>query len=209
MTTILFDFWGTLVENGVWSPIKQVRNILQIRLPFSDYVIRMEKAMMTKEFDSLREAFVAVCDEFNIKPQDFLLEELIGMWNKSWMLAKPFREAEETLRNLQQSHTLILVSNTDCVSVKNVLDKFKLKQYFDHIFLSCEVGMIKTNPEFLTRVLKEAKVDAKDCVLVGDSTHSDMKAAEQAGIKGILVDRRGSRDYQSKISNLRDVERLL
>ena len=29
---IIFDLWGTLVENGVHSPIKQVKNILS-RLP--------------------------------------------------------------------------------------------------------------------------------------------------------------------------------
>ena len=64
---ILFDFWGTLVENGVHSPIKQVKNILNIRLPFSEYVIRMEKAMMTQEFSSLKDAFIAVGKEFNIE----------------------------------------------------------------------------------------------------------------------------------------------
>ena len=35
------------MEQGIWSPIKQARNILQITLPFPEYVIRFEKAMMT------------------------------------------------------------------------------------------------------------------------------------------------------------------
>ena len=82
---ILFDFWGTLVENGVWSPIKQVRNILEIKLPFPEYVVRMEKAMMTSKFNNLKEAFENVCKEFNLEINNDKIDSLVGMWNKSWM----------------------------------------------------------------------------------------------------------------------------
>ena len=64
---ILFDFWGTLVENGVWSPIKQVKRIINIHTPFSEYVVRMEKAMMTQKFSSLKDAFESVCKEFGVE----------------------------------------------------------------------------------------------------------------------------------------------
>ena len=37
---ILFDFWGTLVENGVRSPVKQVKWILMLKdMDFSEYII--------------------------------------------------------------------------------------------------------------------------------------------------------------------------
>ncbi len=202
MKVILFDFWGTLVQNGVWSPIKQVKNILQIDLPFSDYVVRMERAMMTKPFASLREAFEAVCEEFEINAPEDVMEELIGMWNKSWMLAKPFYETVEVLQALKEKYTVVLVSNTDCISVKRVLEKFELEQHFHQMFLSCEVGMIKTDEAFLEHVLKEIGVEKEDCLLVGDSLQSDVKAAENAGIKAMLVDRRGTREYSQKIKSL-------
>ena len=63
---ILFDFWGTLVSNGVWSPIKQVKQKLDINMPFSEYVVRMERAMMTEKFPSLKKAFENVFLEFSI-----------------------------------------------------------------------------------------------------------------------------------------------
>ena len=102
---IIFDFWGTLVENGVWSPIKQVKTMLQITLPFSEYVVRMEKAMMTKEFPDLKEAFKAVAAEFNIDAPEDVLDEIVGMWNKSWLLAKPYEEVEKELQKLSISNT--------------------------------------------------------------------------------------------------------
>ena len=163
---LLFDFWGTLVEQGVHSPIKQVRNLLQINLPFSDYVVRMERAMMSKEFSGLREAFQSVCHEFQIQCPEEVMEELVGMWNKSWMLAHPYPEVENTLTYLQQNYTLALVSNTDSISVRKVLEKYNLQKYFKHCFFSFEMGLLKTDPDFLSRALEQLKVGGDDCVLI-------------------------------------------
>lgn len=207
---ILFDFWGTLVENGVWSPIKQVRNILGIKLPFSEYVIRMEKAMMTKRHSTLREAFEAVCEEFSIPVDDYKIEKLVGLWNKSWMLAHPYDEAKEVLEKLKNNgYKLVLVSNTDPFSIENVLDKFALKEFFDQTFLSYEVGQIKSDPEFLRQILKKLHVEKENCVMVGDSIQSDIIPAKRQDIKAILVDRRNTRDYHPKIKNLQELEKVL
>ena len=206
---IILDFWGTLVENGVWSPIKQVQQILNLNIPFSEYVGRMEQAMMTKKFNSLREAFEAVCEEFKVECNEEKMEALIGMWNKSWMLAKPYEEVQEELGKLKEEYKLILVSNTDNFSINQVLDKFQLREYFDHVFLSYEVGLLKTDPKFLKKVLKETKLAAEDCVLVGDSILSDMEAAKEAGIKGVLMDHKQRRDFQPKIRNLKELQSIL
>ena len=206
---IFFDFWGTLVENGVWSPIKQVKNILRIDVPFSEYVVRMEKAMMTKAFPTLKEAFKAVCEEFSVNYNDKILDELIGMWNKSWMLAHPYEEVEEVLSELQKKYDIYLISNTDSTSILNVIEKFSLDKFFKKKFLSFEMGLIKTDPEFLKNVLKEINLNKEDCLGIGDSMQSDIIASEKAGIKAILVDRRNSRDFQTKIKNLKELREIL
>lgn len=201
---IIFDFWGTLAENGVWRPIEQVRRKLGIRLPFSEYVIRLERAMMCQPFKSLEEAFKAVCKEFGVRKKE-VIENLIGMWNKSWMLAKPYEETIEVLEDLGKDFKLVLVSNTDGFSVGNVLDKFDLRKYFALVVFSYEVGMLKTDPKFYKLVLEKLKVGKKDCVIVGDSLESDMAGAKKAGIRGILIDRRGKRDFELKIRSLKEL----
>jgi HAD superfamily hydrolase (TIGR01549 family) len=206
---ILFDFWGTLVENGVWSPIKQVQDLLDIRMPFSAYVVRMERAMMSQEFDSLKEAFVAVCEEFNIEAKEHSIEKLVGMWNKSWMLAKPYSETIEELKKLQENYRVVLISNTDSFSITQVMEKFNLSELFEKKFLSYQLGLLKTDSAFLEKVVKELKVGKEDCILIGDSIQSDIKAADQAGIKSILIDRRNSREYSPKITSLKEVGAML
>lgn len=207
---IIFDFWGTLVENGVWSPIKQAKAILGIRLPFSEYVLRMEQAMMTKNFLELRQAFETLAQEFHLSPEESKIEELVGLWNKSWMLAKPYEETEEILSQLQQDYSLFLVSNTDNISLKKVLEKYPLfEQFFKKMYFSCEMGLVKTDPQFLTKVLHENKLKPKDVIVVGDSIQSDMIMASQLDVKGVLIDRRNTREFTPKIANLRELKGIL
>lgn len=205
---ILFDFWGTLVENGVWSPSKQIQRILQLDMPFSEFILRMEQALMTKPFNELKEAFMAVADEFQVVLEEEQLEELIGMWNKNWMLAKPYPDVESTLQDLQNDYLLILISNTDHFSLPKVLEKFSLEKFFHQKYLSCDIGLLKTDPGFITKILDDLKLSPQEVLLVGDSIESDMKAAEQAGIKGILIDRHNRRDFPQKVQSLRQLLEL-
>lgn len=206
---ILFDFWGTLAEQGVWSLIKQVKTVLEIDLPFSEYVVRMEKTLMTKEFPTLKEAFTELCQEFEIAPSPEKIEELIGLWNKSWMLAKPYPETIETLSRLREKYRIILISNTDCFSINHVLEKFKLNILFDQIFFSYQLGMIKTDKLFLKTILKQLNLNSEDCLLVGDSIQSDIMAAKMVSLPAVLIDRRNTRDYQPKINNLSELESFI
>ena len=207
--TILFDFWGTLVENGVWSPIKQVKNLLRINLPFPEYVVRMEQAMMTSKFENLRDAFKSICQEFDLQCDEKKLDELVGMWNKSWMLAHPYEEVKEVLEKLKGKYNLVLVSNTDAISINNVLDKFQLRPLFNKIYFSYELGLIKTNKNFFKHILNDLNIRVEDCVMVGDSVQSDIISAKKIGIKAILVDRRNSRDIHPKIKSLWELEQVL
>ncbi len=206
---ILFDFWGTLVEQGVKSPLRQVQIILNLRLPFPEYVVRMEKAMMTASFGELREAFQAVCTEFGFQSTSQQMEQLIGMCNKSWMLAKPYPETKEVLEQLRKNYLLVLISNTDCFSLSKVLEKYDLKEFFTQRFLSYKIGLLKTDPAFIEQVLQKLELPASECLWVGDSMESDMKAAKQSSMRSILIDRRNSREYPAKIASLRELEEQL
>lgn len=205
---IIFDFWGTIVENGVGSPSKELKLLLNIRCPFPEYIERMEKAMMTTHYPSLHTALSCVFREFKVPMDEELLQKAVGLWNKSWMLAKPYPESLEALEQLKKKYTIALVSSSDNISINNVLDKFKLRGYFHRAFLSYQMGIIKTDRNFYPTVLKELGVHSKDCMMIGDSLQSDVEAAKLVGINAILVDRKNLRDYHPRIDNLLHVERI-
>jgi HAD superfamily hydrolase (TIGR01549 family) len=207
---ILFDFWGTLVENGIFpSPVKQARYILRLRMTFKDFIIRFEKAVMTKPYNDLNEAFAAVCNEFQLDPQPFILEKLVGMWNKNELLGKPFLETIEVLEYLKKKKIKIgLISNTT-PSITRVLEKFDLNKYFDATMFSYDEGLLKTDPEMFKKLIKKLKVKPDDVIMIGDSLPTDIIGSRNAGIKSILLDRMNKREFTPKIVNLRELKDLI
>ncbi|MBL7100924.1 MAG: HAD family hydrolase [Nanoarchaeota archaeon] len=208
---IIFDFWGTLVENGVFpSPVRQVKYILRIEEPFSEYIVKFEEIFMLKKYEDLYSAFKAVCEAFGKKSESFILDKLVGMWNKHKLLAKPFMETVEILEELKKEGCKIaLISNTDCFITEEVMDKYDLRKYFDEVILSYKVNMLKTNPKMYEMILEKLKIGKSDALVVGDSIETDMNGAKDAGINAVLVDRRGRRDFSPKINNLSELKTVL
>lgn len=209
--TIIFDFWGTVVENGVYpSPVRQAKDIMELyNMQFPEFIVNFEQALMTKKFKDLYEGFTVVCEAFNVEPKKEMLDSLVGMWNKNTILAKPFPETTKVLEELGKDYKLVLMSNTDCFSLNSVLEKHDLKKYFKKIFLSFETGMLKTDPEMFEIAMKKLRAKKEESLMVGDSIESDVMAARAAGIKAVLVDRRDRREFSSKITNLEQLKQAI
>lgn len=207
---VLFDSWGTLLETGVFpSPAKQVQRILRIQLPFSEYVTKFEHIFMLGKHANLRDAFVQVATEFNVSAPPFIIDRLVGMWNKNMLLARPFPETVEVLTKLKKDHKLALVSNTDPFSIDPVIEKFDLRKHFHIIACSYEIGYLKTDRQMFEHVLRKLAVKKNEVVMVGDSMESDIAPAEAYGIKAVLVDRRNTREYPNKVATLAELDRFL
>jgi FMN phosphatase YigB (HAD superfamily) len=207
---IFFDFFGTLVENGVTSPVKRVKWILRLDdMDFSEYIVKFEEVFMTKSFDDLKTGFVEVTKAFEKNPPEFVIDKLIGMWNKNTILANIYDETQEVLANLKKDYKLVLISNTDNFSINSILDKYDIRKYFDEVTLSYDTGHLKSNKKSFENVLKKLKIKKTEAIMVGDSIESDMKSAENVGIKSILIDRKGRREYPDKISSLTELKEKL
>ncbi len=206
---IIFDFWGTLCEQGTPSLLKQAYYTLRVDMPYSDFVVKFEEALMTRRFEDKAEAFKQVFLAFNQEPKSFLIDKLIGIWNKGIFSAQPYPETVSVLTELKEKYKLALISNSDCFSLEPVLDKFDLRKYFDSIVLSYDVGLLKTNPKMFNLILKQLSSTKKQALMVGDSIETDIKGAESAGIKPVLIDRRDTRDYPNKIRGLKELNKFL
>jgi len=206
---VLFDFWGTLVENGTYSPMKQSMAILRVRMPFGEFAERFERAFMTKGFEDLTIAFTEVCKEFQVNPHPIAIEKLIGVWNKTRLLASIYPDTVDCLKALKAKKIKIgLVSNAPSNNIEPVLELFEIKDLFDGVFLSHEHGVLKTDGLF-ELALKKLKLKKTDAISVGDSIETDIKGAEKAGIKAFLLDRNNKREFANKITSLSQVVDLL
>ena len=206
---IIFDLQGTLVENGVYpSPLRQVRNILRIDAPFSDFVMRFEQVLMTGKHASLKDAFARICEDFDLQPKEYLLEKMVGLWNKNKLLSQIYPDTIPVLTELKKDYKLVLISNIDSFS-KDIVERFKLEDYFDLIILSCDTGLLKSDPKLYSKIMKDLDVSAEELLMVGDSIESDINNAQAVGIRGVLVDRHNKREYDPKIVMLTELNKYL
>ncbi|MBI5066412.1 HAD family hydrolase [Candidatus Woesearchaeota archaeon] len=207
---VIFDFWGTLVENGTYSPLRQTYEMFRIRVPFGNFVTSFEQLVMTKSYKDKTEAFTKALELFQRTPRDNQMDLLIGIWNKNVLLAKLYPETIEVLEELKKKKIkLAVVSNMPSFAGKEILEKFGLEKYFNVIMLSYEEGILKNSPEFFNKTLEKLKVKKEEALMVGDSVPTDIKGAEAAGIKAVLVDRADTREFENKIIDLKQVEEYL
>ncbi len=206
---VFFDFWGTLVENGTYSPLKQSYSILRVRIPFGEFAEQFERALMTKSYEDQATAFAEVCKAFNVNPIPIIIEKLIGVWNKNRLLAQIYPETIDTLKALKEKKIKIaLISNAPNNNVEPVLERYGITDLFDGLFISYEQGKLKTDGLF-EAALKKLKLKKGDVIAVGDSIETDIKGAEAAGIKAYLVDRKGKREFPNKIQSLTELIKMV
>lgn len=207
---VLFDFWGTLVQQGEYSPMKQTYRLMRPRMHFGEFVERFERVAMTTQYDDQAQMFTDAADALQCRVPDWVIEKLIGVWNKSKLLAQLYPETIEALELLKsKAIKLALISNTYKQSVEGLLEKFGLDKYFDAVCWSYDIGALKTDAALVETALDKLGVSKEDAVLVGDSMETDIAGAENAGVLPVLIDRKETREYENKIKSLLEIEKFL
>ncbi len=64
-------------------------------------------------------------------------------------------------------------------------------RHFEKIFISSEIGWHKPQKELFTTVLSALGKTRDECVMIGDSIHSDIEGAANAGIESIYLNFEG------------------
>ena len=81
-----------------------------------------------------------------------------------------------------------LVSNLSA-GYRQPVDRLKLRDHFDSVVFSCELGILKPNRRIFEHACAQLGVSPRHTTMVGDSLPSDIRGAEQAGLHAVLVDR--------------------
>lgn len=91
--------------------------------------------------------------------------------------------ALEVVERLSQQFDLYIVTNGVKITQQNRLKRSGLLPYFQHVFVSEEVGFQKPRIEFFNYVFSYIGItDLDSTIIIGDSLSSDIKGANVAGI---------------------------
>ena len=124
-----------------------------------------------------------------------------------------YEEVPDVLRELHAGGWVIgLISNTQR-SLTEFERHFALEGLFDVALSSSDHGYMKPHPSIFEEALRQARVTAREAMMVGDSVPHDIAGARRLGMRGVLVARsRLSVDCPPDIPiihNLRELKALL
>ena len=97
---------------------------------------------------------------------------------------------------LNQTHNLVLASNTDSLHFNHIIENYPFIRGIRQRALSYEMGIVKPDPEFFFRILRQFRLRPQETLLIDDSA-DNVISAEKVGISGIVY-----RDYDALIDQL-------
>lgn len=174
---ILFDLGGVLVELALqekmleWMEHKITLEEFNKKWLLSDAVRSFESGMMTSS-----EFAKSIIKEFNLPVNE---EEFIEGFMS---FIKGFYDGmEDLLRELSQSYTLALLSNTSKLHWSKLCTEYDMEGMIKHNFLSYKTGINKPDKEAFLNVIRVLGTEP-DKILFLDDNQLNVDAARQVGI---------------------------
>lgn len=186
---LLFDFGGVLVN---LDKQRCIRAFKQLGLDVDPYLGAYRQSGPFSLLEQGRIKVQEFCDSLRqLSHQPELTNDrIIAAW-KSFLTDVP-EERLEMLLKLKRHYSVNLLSNTNAIHWSQARDGFfrykglEVEDFFDHIFLSYEMGIEKPAPALYAQVVRELSVPA-DEVLFFDDSEVNCEAARQCGLQSLLA----------------------
>ncbi|HKY10053.1 MAG TPA: HAD-IA family hydrolase [Candidatus Binatia bacterium] len=138
---------------------------------------------------------------------DDLFDELFAYYASpgAWSLYPEVLETLAALQSLELRSSVI--SNFDSRLVR-ILDGLGVGDFFDQIFVSTRVGYAKPDPQIFQAALRHHGLAPEESLHIGDSEINDLRGANNAGLRAILIDRDGPADSVNdgqRVTSLRSI----
>ena len=128
------------------------------------------------------------------------LEKLVEIRNDRYRksLTKIHPDIISTLKELKDSGIkLCLVSNADIID-KKYWGISPLKDYFDAVIFSCDVGIVKPDVKIYQLAMEKLSVSPAESIFVGDGGSNELYGAKTAGMTTVLTEFLIVKDRQTK-----------
>ena len=216
--TVFLDFYGTLAA-GDADVVEAVctRIVTELNLSITPHELvvawgdRFFAAIEANNHDHFRTLYDSECDSLvetldpvcgRIDPVPF-----VDQLTEYWCGPDLHDDVHQTLAQLNLP--ICCVSNADTDHLRSAIDRHGLK--FDHVVSSQDARCYKPRPEIFHRALSAMGAEPHEVLHVGDSLHSDVEGAANAGIEALWLcrDRRiydiRQTEHDHKISSLKEL----
>lgn len=197
ISTIMFDFGGVLVDLDMQACVDAfarigVKNVEQYIGKYSQIglFLDMESGKISAE-----EFRAELRRMFQLSVTDAQIDEA---WN-AFLIGIPEYKLH-FLQKLRRQYHVIMLSNTNDIHFGQALRKEfsklggSIDMYFDHCYLSYQIGMVKPNKDIFHYVLDQEKTSPEKILFLDDGA-KNIEMAKQLGFSTYLVKER--EDFRS------------
>lgn len=183
---ILFDLGGVVITIDQDQAVKRFKEI-----GLKDAEKRLDPYTQSGIFGDL-EAGAISAEQFRVElsklvDRELTFQECRYAWT-GYCKEVPQRNLETLLKLREQGYRIVLLSNTNPYMMDWALsndfdgDGHSLKYYFDELYMSFQVKLMKPNDLFYRHVLRKEKLFPQECLFVDDGPRN-VAAASQMGIQ--------------------------
>ena len=216
-SAVLFDLFDTLVMfrpsllpkitlNGeTWNStaqhvFTQMRSSLG-EMEFADFYepfVESHRELLELRKKDLREypnrkRFEMFMEKTGLKEDGGLLEKFVcsHMESLCGAMVYPEHHTEVLLYLKEKGYRLSVVSNFDhAPTARELLVKFGIADFFEHIVISEEVGWRKPHRKIFEFALARLGEDPSDAIFIGDNPEADIMGPSDCGIDSVWVKRK-------------------
>lgn len=171
---IIFDFFGVIIGDGFDNTYKNAGgNPLKDRKFIVEQLYLNNSGAITK--DEFRQN---IANRLGISPEEF---------SETIKSSEPINnKLLDYIRNeLHPKYKTAILSNASAGAIERRIDSRIIKDCFDTVVVSAEVGFLKPEKEIYKLTAKRVGVESSECVFVDDK-EGYVIVAERLGMKAIL-----------------------
>ncbi len=179
---ILFDLDGTLTD-----PAMGIKNSIRYALNKQNRPVLNDETLNAFIGPPLIDTFMKFCDVTRKEAESLVADYREYFRSKGMFENKVYPMIPEMLTALKKDGCSLFVATSKPEPfAKTILEHFDLAKYFDFIGGSTLQETRTTKTEVIEYVLKENRLNIKDCLMVGDRCY-DIEGAKNCNIKVAAV----------------------
>lgn len=170
---VIFDFDGVVATRGYWLWLKD--NIANLQNT-SDYFLDI--CNKENRGDISEQQFVSILAEKSGKAKE-------QIWPEIFKKTKINKKMLELIKTLRQNYKIGLLTNFVSEWILEILDTYKLHDYFSKIIISAQEKVIKPDSKIYYKMVQSLGIRPQEAIFIDDK-QSNVDGATNVGIKGIL-----------------------
>ncbi len=188
---ILFDIDNTLFSSTEFAKKARKNAILAMvraGLPATEpRALSLLEEIVQKTGPNSPSHLDILCKKLNAKNHSRLVAAGIRAYHDTKQQIKPYSGLKKLLEYLHSKNYSLCIATEGLAKKQwDKLMRLGLQDSFDHVFISEEIGM-KKSPEFYSRICYALHMHPSNCIMVGDSPESDIRASRAAGLVAVRV----------------------